>query len=97
MYASAPVRLQYPTEHSEMDRYELDISIRHFGKFDTTSIPVPYSIVQYFTYQVCTFFGACCSPAGEVFSRTLGCGFIKEAVSTLRRTSGSQPSSAAVL
>ena len=35
------VRPHYRAEHSGMVRYELNTCTRHFGKFGTTSIPVP--------------------------------------------------------
>ena len=40
-YRSCSVRPQYPTEQSGMIRYEIDTGTRQFGKFGTTSIPVP--------------------------------------------------------
>ena len=40
-YRSGSVGPQYQTEHSGKVRYELDTGTRHFGKFGTTSMPVP--------------------------------------------------------
>ena len=45
-YRSGSVRPQYSTEHSGMVWYELDTGTRHFGKFGTTSIPVPHTSVS---------------------------------------------------
>ena len=40
-YQSGSVRPQYPTEHSVMVQCEFHPGTGHFGKFGTTSIPVP--------------------------------------------------------
>ena len=45
------VRPQCPTEESGKVRYELHTGTRHFGKFGTTSIPVPDTSVSSVRHQ----------------------------------------------
>ena len=42
-------RNRYRSKHSSMVRYQLDSGSRHFGKFGTTSIPVPDTCCKFGT------------------------------------------------